>query len=978
MRVQISQTTNISAGNYRQQICHFLGYSASNLPAARVVSSRRVRAVGVGPVVDEAINIVKTCDCIPQVPIAASSDAMLYAYNQKRLIIPELTSYTLAEFSDLNLQYITQGYITYLTALNIDAITDAQFITLAQFGATPLNYGYNDYPTIINAYVAYLGASSNVGQQVLGWGPWVIQYLRQHLDICPPAPMHPIENHQIILENPCVNFLLSVSESYNLDAYNDYISAKKKEFKRQYLQKAMGEVIENFNMSYPDKEYQYTLYYYDQAGNLIQTVAPEGVHRMSLSVSQNNQIDDLRRGDQECLLLPDHWFKTQYRYNSLNQLVWQKTPDGGETKFAYDGLGRIVASQNEKQMNLTPSIETSFNLQSALTTPVPGAVKRVSGNTWSNGGGTASTLVYYDGSAEHTVKFDANGTLLKDVIFGLSYINNTTDNSNVEFAFSYDATGTLHYREHTVDFTNTSYTVADGDKMLIKRSAGKIKFYKNATLLFETDDLHINQSMILDFAVKSAESQIDDIKIANPTKESMSYTRYDKLGRIMEAGQFRLDDAHQNVTIDENGKLINFDIHDTGLHEDWVLVDAIADHYPFNISHTQEEVTKTLYDDYGPFDSSLYLSHPSYNTRNRVTAILTFDDTDESTPLEENQTAIFYDYDIHGNVSEMAERTSPDIVYVAEESSGVIKRVRYVYDLISGNVNKVLYQENASDQFIHKYNYDADNRITSVETSADDVIWEKDATYEYYDHGTLSRVILGDKKVQGVDYAYTLHGWLKAVNSENLSAATMDMGGDGNYVSKDAFGYSLGYYENDYAARTPGTNNALSISALGNNGLPLYNGNIRTVITSLRGIDEEILKTQKNLYSYDQLNRIFDMKSFAGKYQGPQFSAQESYGGDFRYDKNGNIKNLSRSAPLEILDQETISKMDDFSYVYDPFTNKLNHINDPINANLFSEDIDKQDVDNYTYDQLGQLVADRARKYRRDNLASGWKSKKFH
>src|SRR5690606_13474164 len=118
---------------------------------------------------------------------------------------------------------------------------------------------------------------------------------------------------------------------------------------------AMTTVEETFNMEYSDKEYQYTLYYYDQAGNLTKTISPEGVSRfekIELDSGIQSQITTARNGNAiNENALPNHTLKTQYKYNSLNQLVWQKTPDGNITIFAYDDLGRIIASQNAKQNN---------------------------------------------------------------------------------------------------------------------------------------------------------------------------------------------------------------------------------------------------------------------------------------------------------------------------------------------------------------------------------------------------------------------------------------------------------------------------------------------------------------------------------------------------------------------------------------------------------------------------------------------------
>lgn len=42
---------------------------------------------------------------------------------------------------------------------------------------------------------------------------------------------------------------------------------------------------------------------------------------------------------------------------------------------------------------------------------------------------------------------------------------------------------------------------------------------------------------------------------------------------------------------------------------------------------------------------------------------------------------------------------------------------------------------------------------------------EREAHYSYYKHGPLMRTVLGQLQVQGLDYAYTLQGWLKGINS---------------------------------------------------------------------------------------------------------------------------------------------------------------------------------------------------------------------
>jgi|GEM_PF-6791568 len=49
------------------------------------------------------------------------------------------------------------------------------------------------------------------------------------------------------------------------------------------------------------------------------------------------------------------------------------------------------------------------------------------------------------------------------------------------------------------------------------------------------------------------------------------------------------------------------------------------------------------------------------------------------------------------------------------------KKIAYQYDLISGKVNTVSYQPGQPDAFYHRYSYDAENRITNVETSKDSI-----------------------------------------------------------------------------------------------------------------------------------------------------------------------------------------------------------------------------------------------------------------
>ena len=57
-------------------------------------------------------------------------------------------------------------------------------------------------------------------------------------------------------------------------------------------------------------------------------------------------------------------------------------------------------------------------------------------------------------------------------------------------------------------------------------------------------------------------------------------------------------------------------------------------------------------------------------------------------------------------------------------------------------------------------------------TSRDGILWARDARYEYYLHGPLHRTELGEAQVQGMDYAHTLQGWIKSMNSSMSTPGT--------------------------------------------------------------------------------------------------------------------------------------------------------------------------------------------------------------
>jgi RHS repeat-associated protein len=413
-----------------------------------------------------------------------------------------------------------------------------------------------------------------------------------------------------------------------------------------------------------------------------------------------------------------------------------------------------------------------------------------------------------------------------------------------------------------------------------------------------------------------------------------SYTRYDALGRIAEVGEI------VNTAVDSVQMLANINYYNT-----WLAT-----------STARSQITKTYYD-YAVMAKALnQFSEGQRNLRGRVSSVAYYDNY--AADSSQYTRATHYSYDIHGNVDHLVH-DFPEM----ESVKSRFKHITYNYDLISGKVHSVAYQAGKADQWYHRYQYDADNRLTLAETSTDSVIWDKDAEYKYYKHGPLARTLLGEHAVQGVDYAYTLHGWLKGVNSNTLQA-NRDIGKDGTgylrkHTARDAYGFTLGYFtdntgtgffDGDYKSiGTTGFEANTAGSPLANNATNMYNGNITHMVTAVGVLmGRNGGSPVATAYRYDQLNRLKSVQSYNGiNISG---SLQTAWKENFKYDANGNITKLTRYSAIGI--------MDNLSYNYKAGTNQLTHVDETVSNADYKDDIDDQSTGNYTYDALGNLTHD--------------------
>ncbi|MFC4478388.1 DUF6443 domain-containing protein [Flavobacterium chungangensis] len=200
-------------------------------------------------------------------------------------------------------------------------------------------------------------------------------------------------------------------------------------------------------------------------------------------------------------------------------------------------------------------------------------------------------------------------------------------------------------------------------------------------------------------------------------------------------------------------------------------------------------------------------------------------------------------------------------------------------------------------------------------------------TYNSYDAlGQLESKKVGSSvgsPLQKVDFQYNIRGWLKEINkTSNLQQDT---------DPADLFAFKINY-------ETTQTDIS-DVKAL-------YNGNI----------SETFWKTASDLneraygYKYDNLNRLTNA---VYEKNGLTTSA---YDENLSYDKNGNIKTLSRKGDYD--PQLGNLDIDDLVYTYPANSNQLSKVADNSNNSSGFNDVNKTD-DDYSYDDNGNMIADK-------------------
>ncbi|WP_343307727.1 RHS repeat-associated core domain-containing protein [Chitinophaga niabensis] len=771
--------------------------------------------------------------------------------------------------------------------------------------------------------------------------------------------------------------------------YAKYIEDERRKFRKKYVE-VCGNTKARATLIAPQQIYHYTLYYYNQAGQLIRTVPPEGVN--PLSDADVAKVQEARSGTiQACGTYagPGVEANKETVANDLGHVInngpgalefWLRNTGFGPMQVLHTSNGtkkymfntclngnflnvdvyELVPGGNEVSVILTH--HTAVNVQGALplkewTHIVMQASNLLTDNLqiYVNGVSCPAAPEAPASSCGFDLAVGSGGVVYPENYTAVRHLRTYTSVlSAVNVGRLY--ANTCMIADGAENPGNLRYSWAQFNVPPAEPGGG------GPTSGIAVNGVYPDHKMTTNYAYNTlgqvVKQKTPDAGISNfwydylgrlvlsqnaeqlaPVQEDAianrySYTKYERLGRIEEVGEvlnLGALPAAPFLPLWQSDGLIN--------------------------AGTRQQITKTYYD----VKPSELSSQPLENLRKRVAASMYLEN---SSAVPDQMT--YYSYDAIGNVKTLWQKIN-----------GLdVKRMDYDYDLASGKVNMVRYQlpEN-NDRFMYEYKYDAENRLVKVNNGFMNGGWamqssKTQAAYVYYPHGPLARMELGgENDIQGVDYAYTLQGWLKGMNGNFLNKDD-DMGRDGSSLTggkpfaPDAMAYSLNYFDGDFRAIAAPTAFALEYQRPATyDGKQLFNGNIAGAILALseRGSGAPVGYT----YVYDQLNRLKHMRqqNITSTTWVPRANPDDSpFMEDISYDGNGNILKYIRNGsgvgkPLG---------MDNLTYAYETIagekTNRLASVKDdfPVGGGTSEYENDLEGLRSYSYDKIGNLIAETA------------------
>ena len=547
--------------------------------------------------------------------------------------------------------------------------------------------------------------------------------------------------------------------------YKEYIAEIRRNFRKDYIAYCGG-VKAKMNITAKQQLYHYTLYYYDQAGNLVRTVPPEGVRLLDASLfatvdAVRNQSEVTCTYDDEVvdkdkptalqklttiLQSTTNSAMEMWLYNSAttssqvlattgnNQYLLNTCVDGN---YLHLDTYTLVPSADGKTVDVTLSTHTTANLQAVL--PLKQWTHIVVQGVGLNRNNLA---VYVNGKICPLVTNAPNsscGWEITSTATGIVYPENLSTLKHLRLYNRLLSAAEIAANAGMPCLSLSSTALNDNlqywGRFNIPEVDGGTTVGDGTTTETQFSPVYPAHSLTTSYAYHS----LNGIRLQHTPDGGNNQFYYDRLGRLFASH----NDAQWNgdykrfsyTTYDEQGR-----VNEVGETLYASLPGDDPFYEPDKVSYflqygVREQITRTYYDE--PYSG---LSLPQENLRKRVSAV-TYQDANGSTP----QQATYYSYDQIGNVKTLWQQI---------EGLGT-KKIDYQYDLVSGKVNKVGYQRYDADKFYYGYQYDAENRLTKAYTGTDLLAgndWEvsnakTDAAYRYYLHGPLARTELGNTEL---------------------------------------------------------------------------------------------------------------------------------------------------------------------------------------------------------------------------------------
>ena len=413
------------------------------------------------------------------------------------------------------------------------------------------------------------------------------------------------------------------------------------------------------------------------------------------------------------------------------------------------------------------------------------------------------------------------------------------------------------------------------------------------------------------------------------TKESFRFTKYDQLNRPVMTGTIKIASTLENIRT-------QFKTHTTTTpYETYtgsgVYGYSVDKSYPTGFTITASDVeTVTWYDSYGfkglTDDLDFYTSDlpadfrttESEKTKGLPTGsmVKAYEPNGSGYTMAQNEMYSANYYDDYGNV----------IQTIAQNHLNGLDVFSSSYEPVTHQLKETQQQHIKNRTAVIKikesYKYDHAGRLLETRQKINDQDEIVLTSMRYNELGELTQKYLhskdGNSFVQKIDYTYNIRGWLTKINDPALT-------------DNDVFGMQL--YYNDIT----GLDNSTATK-------PQFNGNISAMRWNTASDKERGYG-----FDYDGLNRL----TIANYGEGSNLADNRGWFSEniTKYDKNGNIINLSRAFNNIIADK--------LSYSYFAGTNKLQLVSDPIGDMVGVEDYAQSGSKGYyEYDSNGNMIYD--------------------